>query len=139
MSAIEIPDVAEKVAQARQQMAHDGCLLPSWDDLTPHEQKIATIEAGNWLKAVGGAGLTVVALPEPDSWTECVGKDGKDARTPYWRTSWGESVTAWIEGVEVPIWALSEDLEAIESDALKILAAVAACRRFRDEHKACTS
>jgi hypothetical protein len=75
--------------------------------------------------------LLVAELPEPDGMIETVGRDGTDTTTPYWRTSWGESVTAWIEGVETPIWELQEDLSKIWSDGLKILAAVAACERYR--------
>ena len=84
----------------------------------------------------GWSELFVAELPELDNWIACDGDDGEDARTPTWRTSWGESVTAWIEGIETPVWELTENLDAIRADALKMLAAVAACERFRAEREA---
>lgn len=83
----------------------------------------------------GWSELFVAELPEPDGQTDAVNSDGEDVTTPYWKTSWGESVTAWIEGVETPVWELCEDLEAIRSDALKMLAAVAACEKYRSERE----
>jgi hypothetical protein len=86
-------------------------------------------------RAVCSAGLLVAELPEPDGSVNAVGSDGEDTTTPYWKTSWGESVTAWIDGVETPVWELQEDLDVIRSDALKMLAAVAACERYRAERE----
>lgn len=77
----------------------------------------------------------VVELPEPDGQVDAVDSNGEDVRTPYWLTNWGESVTAWIEGVETPAWELREDLDAIRADAAKMLAAIAACERFRTKRQ----
>lgn len=123
-------DLAEKVAPARvQRMGGD------WGTLDRDVQKNMTEMAQHWLDAIRAAGLVVVELPEPDGWAGVVGDDGEDTRTPYWRTSWNESVTAWIEGVETPVWSLREDLDEIRADALKMLAAVAACERYRAEQQ----
>lgn len=79
----------------------------------------------------GWSELFVAELPAPIGSVDCVNDNGDDTRTPFWRTSWGESVTAWIEGVETPVGELRENLDAIRSDALIMLAAVAACERYR--------
>jgi hypothetical protein len=41
------------LAAARQQLAHDGALLPRWDELTSDEQQTSSIEAAGWLRALG--------------------------------------------------------------------------------------
>jgi hypothetical protein len=82
----------------------------------------------------GWSELLVAELPEPDGETGAV-VAGEDARTPYWCTSRGELILAWTEGVEMPAWELQEDLEIIRADALKLLAAVAACEKYRTERE----
>ncbi|MGH3477894.1 MAG: hypothetical protein ACRDQD_13760 [Nocardioidaceae bacterium] len=83
------------------------------------------------LSGDGWSELFVAELPAPIGSVDCVNDNGDDTRTPLWHTSWGESVTAWIEGVETPVGELRENLDAIRSDALIMLAAVAACERYR--------
>lgn len=121
-------DLAEKVARAW----HEHVAHISWEQATGKDRMIALAEQR--LRAFRAAGLVVLALPEPDGWVDACTADGVDTRTPYWRTSWGESVTAWIEGVETPVWELQEDLAAIRDDALKMLAAIATCERYRAEN-----
>jgi hypothetical protein len=72
-------------------------------------------------------------LPKPDGWSDCVVVDGEDATTPYWNLQHGGSVTAWVEGVETSDSGLDEDLDAIRADALRMLAAVAACEWIRSK------
>jgi hypothetical protein len=81
----------------------------------------------------GWCELLVAELPEPDGWADAVGDNGEDARTPYWET-WRGAYTAWTDGVEDAA-GLNEDLECLRIDALKMLAAVAACERYRAEAK----
>ncbi len=47
---------AEALAAARQQLAHEGAFLPSWDDLTPDERRQSTLEAAGWLRALSRLG-----------------------------------------------------------------------------------
>jgi len=56
------PRVAHLAAE-RQQMAHEGLYLPTWDELTPTEQEGSLLEARNYLQAAIRAGL-VPATPE---------------------------------------------------------------------------
>lgn len=84
----------------------------------------------------GWTELFVAKLPKPDDEISTPDRKGADVNTPTWKLSFGESVTAWIEGVETPVWELrEEDLSNVRSDALKMLAAVAACERYRAEQK----
>ena len=87
----------------------------------------------------GWSELFVAELPKPDGEVDAVDSNGEDTKTPFWKTSWGESVTAWIDGVETPVWELQEDHGVIRADALKMLAAVAACERYRTERKTTTT
>jgi hypothetical protein len=92
----------------------------------------------NEVSGPGWVELLVTELPEPDGSADAVNDGGEDVKTPQWTASWGETVTAWIEGVETPVWELKEDLAVIRSDALKMLAAVAACETYRAEREAKT-
>lgn len=117
--------IPDRVAQARWERL--GAVVPFAELARTAAKQSLINEAADYLAAIERAGLAVVDLPEPDWW---VGEDG-ETRTPCWRLSWGESVTAWIEGVETPVQDLQEDLDKVHADALKMLAAVAACERFR--------
>lgn len=109
----------------------DDCDLADGCRCSGSARKYRLGQATRIARAIEDSGLAVVKLPEPDDWVDAVTDDGEDTRTPYWRTSWGESVTAWIEGVEASAWELQEDLNKIRDDASKMLAAVAECERFR--------
>jgi hypothetical protein len=76
----------------------------------------------------GWSELLVAELPEPDGWAA--------TRTPYWETG-RDTYTAWTDGVE-DADGLNEgtDLEWLRAEALKMLAAVAACERYRAEREA---
>lgn len=128
-------DLAEKVARAHHAMhyqAKNG--WPSWDD-SPAPYRVDMLRsAGQWLNAMREASVAVVELPEPDGWVEVVGDDGQDIRTPYWEASYGRSVTAWGGNVEAA-GEIEEDLDEVRADALKMLAAVAVCERYRAEHQ----
>lgn len=87
----------------------------------------------SWCTGPSWSELLVAELPEPDGWTDAVDDNGEDVKTPLWRTSWGESVTQWIEIVETPVWELKSDLGEVRTDALKMLAAVAAYERYQQE------
>lgn len=45
------------LARARQQLAHQGMLHPTWDELTDAERAQALPEVRNWLQAAADAGL----------------------------------------------------------------------------------
>lgn len=127
MSVPEVtPDLSERAARVWWERATGEPWSPEAAESQDWQRLVVT--AREWVSTMRAAGLAVVELPGPDGWVDAVDSNGEDARTPCWRTSWG---TAWIEGVETPVWELREDLDAIRSDALKMLAAVAACERFR--------
>lgn len=44
---------ARDLAAARQQLAHDGAFLPTWDELTEDEQHTSSIAAAGWLVSLG--------------------------------------------------------------------------------------
>ncbi|MFF5207514.1 hypothetical protein [Streptosporangium sp. NPDC000396] len=48
---------AERLAVARQQLAHEGALHPAWEELTEEEREGATVEAVWYLRAGRRAGL----------------------------------------------------------------------------------
>lgn len=48
-------ETAEKLAKERQLMAHEGTLLPMWEELTNHERTISVLEAANYLTALDRA------------------------------------------------------------------------------------
>jgi len=79
--------------------------------------------------------LLVAELPEPDGWTNEVGDKGQDVVTPYWQPGYGSPITARIDGVETEEIGLEPEVEQLRSDALKMLAAVAACERYRAEQE----
>lgn len=88
------------------------------------------------LTVIGVARRVPPALPPPDGWTDCTDDQDLPAKTPYWVTDRsGVTATAWTEGVELGDSGLHEDLDGLEGDALKILAAVAASRRFKAERE----
>lgn len=109
----------------------------------PTDRTAWSVVAGggqNWVheRHVTGDGwseLLVAELPEPDDWANCVGDKGEDAQIPRWSCAYVHSLYAWNEGVEVD-GGLREDLDAVRSDALKMLAAAAACERYRVEREA---
>jgi hypothetical protein len=50
-------DRSSRLAEARQQLAHEGALLPAWAELSEAEREDAAIEARNWLRAAIRAGI----------------------------------------------------------------------------------
>lgn len=89
---------------------------------------------GNNVSGDDWSELFVTELPDPDGWTNTVGDDGENSRTPYWTTRRG-TVTAWTDGVDDD-WGLNEEISGLRVDALKMLAAIAACERYRAEREA---
>lgn len=51
------------LARARQQLAHEGMLLPTWGELTPAEQEQSLPSARSYLEAAVRAGLVGPATP----------------------------------------------------------------------------
>jgi hypothetical protein len=50
-------DGSLRLAEARQQIAHEGVIAPTWAELTDYEREMATLEARSWLRAAARAGL----------------------------------------------------------------------------------
>lgn len=118
-------DLAERVAAARQQIAHEGTgYIPAWDGLAPHEQKMAVLDAANWMKAIQAAGLVVVELPGPDP---------DAAAHPTWLDGDGRSWHAQPGGVVNDYGDLC-DVDEIRRTAAALLAACDAVERLRAEH-----
>lgn len=46
-----------RLAEARQQIAHEGSALPTWQELTDDERGTTELSARNWLRAAERAGL----------------------------------------------------------------------------------
>jgi hypothetical protein len=46
-----------RLAEARQMVAHEGALLPTWAELTDREREMSALDARNWLRAAVRAGL----------------------------------------------------------------------------------
>lgn len=46
------PVTGRALAEARQQLAHDGSHLPTWAELTDHDREVAALSAGGWLRAL---------------------------------------------------------------------------------------
>jgi len=47
-----------RLAEARQQLAHEGSFLPTWQELTDDERATSQVAACWWLRAADRAGLT---------------------------------------------------------------------------------
>jgi hypothetical protein len=56
-------DQARRLAEARQQLAHEGCHLPTWGELTDHERELAMLDARNYLRAARRCGLIAPDTP----------------------------------------------------------------------------
>ena len=54
-------DRSQRLAEARQQLAHEGRFLPTWQELTDYERTMSELEARNWLRAADRAGLLAPA------------------------------------------------------------------------------
>jgi hypothetical protein len=50
-------DRSLRLAEARQQIAAEGCFLPTWAELAEAERELAALEARNWLRAAQRSGL----------------------------------------------------------------------------------
>jgi hypothetical protein len=50
-------DRSLRLAEARQQLAHEGSFLPTWQELTDDERATSEVAARNWLRAAVRAGL----------------------------------------------------------------------------------
>jgi hypothetical protein len=46
------------LARARQQLAHEGCYLPQWEELSQHDQEMAALSAAGWLRSLGNIAAT---------------------------------------------------------------------------------
>ena len=51
---------SQRLAEARQQIAHQGGSCPTWDELTDHEQEMGVLAARNYLRALTRAGYAIV-------------------------------------------------------------------------------
>lgn len=56
------PVTGRQLAEARQELSHRGVHNPRWAELSEHDQDMATISAGSWLRALAG----LVAIPDPN-------------------------------------------------------------------------
>jgi hypothetical protein len=45
------------LAEARQDIAHEGVLVPRWGQLTDYDREMAALEARNWLRAAVRCGI----------------------------------------------------------------------------------
>jgi hypothetical protein len=50
-------DRSLRLAEARQMVAHEGALLPTWTALNDYDRERSALEARNWLRAAVRAGL----------------------------------------------------------------------------------
>lgn len=50
-------DQSRRLAEARQQLAHEVGYLPTWGELTDHEREVAMLDARNYLRAARRCGL----------------------------------------------------------------------------------
>lgn len=49
-----VPITGWQLAAARQQLSHEGVHNPPWAELDPHDQEVAALSAGGWLRALAG-------------------------------------------------------------------------------------
>ncbi len=69
--------------------------------------------------APGWSELFVAELPEPDGWR---------GDTPFWQSSGGATLSAHPD-------TDPDEMDPVRADALKMLAAVAVCEKYRAERK----
>lgn len=62
-------DRSLRLAEARQQLAHEGAFLPTWQELTDAERIDSELEARNWLRAADRAGLLAPAGDDTEAET----------------------------------------------------------------------
>ncbi|MEV8635712.1 hypothetical protein AB0395_29035 [Streptosporangium sp. NPDC051023] len=83
---------AEKLAAARQQLAHEEMLLPTWEELADEEREKAMVEAARYLRAGRRAGLYDVDRAQPVT-TRVRDTNGK----PIARDEYEAVLRTWIE------------------------------------------
>jgi hypothetical protein len=133
-----------RLAQARQQIAHDGCFLPSWAELTDAEQEIAAVEARNWLRAAVNACLvTVAAGREPAQLGPQVAAGRAAVRQALirWRGAWDIAGTGLANAAERLLGALDgeppcpadQDVYLLDGDQVAtVLAALDTAVEYRE-------
>ncbi len=57
-----VPVTGRQLAEARQELSHRGVYNPRWSELSQHDQDMAALSAGSWLRAL----TELVAAPDPD-------------------------------------------------------------------------
>lgn len=63
------PVTGRQLAEARQELSHRGVHNPRWAELSQHDQDMAALSAGSWLRAL----TELVAVPDPN--TACAAHD----------------------------------------------------------------
>lgn len=76
-----------------------------------------------------------LTLPAATGWADAADEDDGDTVTPYWETFGYGTLTAWTGAVDVD-GDYREDLDEMETEALAMLAAVTAAKRYRAEREA---
>lgn len=66
-----------QLAEARQELSHRGVHNPHWAELSQHDQDMAALSAGNWLRALADL---VPTAGDPSGYT-C---DGCQEQADYW-------------------------------------------------------
>lgn len=56
------PITGWQLAEARQELSHRGVHNPRWAELSQHDQEMAALSAGSWLRALA----ELVAAPDPN-------------------------------------------------------------------------
>jgi hypothetical protein len=107
-------------------------LVPSvWLVVTPPGWE-TNLVANKYVTTEGWSELLVAELPEPDG---DAGDQDENVTGPYWYLHGFGRVVAHEDGMEDEHRGYLTDLQWVREDALKTLAAVAACERYRAEAK----
>lgn len=72
-----VPVTGRQLAEARQELSHRGVHNPHWAELNQHDQDIAALSAGNWLRALAD----LVPTADDASGYTC---DGCQEQADYW-------------------------------------------------------
>lgn len=66
-----------QLAEARQELSHRGVHNPRWSELSKHDQDMAALSAGGWLRAL----VDLVPTAGPAGYYTC---DGCQAQADHW-------------------------------------------------------